>query len=96
MPRRPKYKYVRNGLIAIAVVAIVSYLADGLLLQYRGSPHADLRVDSMYAMKNRWNEVEYSVGSTGSQRCVKALYPHGGYSPCWYVERHTMNYIRIG
>jgi hypothetical protein len=96
MLRLLKYKYVNYGLLTIAVLAIVSYGIDGLLLHYRGTPHADLRVDSMYKMKNRWNEIEYSVGSTGTQRCVKSLYPHGGFSPCWYLTRHAMNYIQIG
>ena len=96
MRRFPKYRYVRYGFLAFAVVAVVSYAADSLYLHYRGTPTADVRVDSMYAVKNRWNEVEYSVGSTGSERCVKSLYPHGGYRPCWYLARHTMNYIRAG
>ncbi len=96
MPRHPMYGYLMYGLPAVAVLAVVSWAVDGLYLHYRGTPTADVRVDSMYAMKNRWNEVEYSVGSTGSRRCVKSLYPHDGYSPCWYLTRHTMKYIRIG
>ena len=96
MLRRLKYKYVGYGLLIIAAMGAITYVADGLYLHYRGSPHEDLRVDSMYKMRNRWNEVEYSVGSTGSERCVESLYPHDGFAPCWYLQRHTMNYIRIG
>ena len=96
MLRHRMYRYLKYGLPAVIVLAGVTYLADGLYLHYRGTPTSDMRVDSMYKMTNRWNEVEYSVGSTGTQRCVKSLYPHGGYSPCWYLTRHTMNYIRVG
>ena len=96
MPRRPKYRYLRNGAIAIAALGVISYGADALLLHYRAVPYADVRVDSMYAVKNRWNEVEYSVGSTGSRRCVNSAFPHQGYSPCWYLNRHAMTYIRVG
>lgn len=96
MVLRPKYRLIVKSLIVIAIAAILVYAADGLFLHYRGTPHEDLRVDSMYAMKNRWNEVEYSVGSTGSQRCIESMFPHSGFTPCWYLTRHAMRYIRIG
>ena len=84
--------------IAIALTAALALLYgfDFAFVHYRNQPFADVRVDSMYAMKNRWNEVEYSVGSTGTERCVEALFPHFGYNPCWYVNSHAMHYIRIG
>jgi hypothetical protein len=50
----------------------------------------------MYKMKNRWNETEYSVAGAGNQKCVYSLFPHFGYNPCWYVNRHPMQYINIG
>jgi hypothetical protein len=96
MVLRRKYKVVLKSLSVIAIAAILTYAADGLFLHYRGTPHEDLRVDSMYAMTNRWNEVEYSVGGTGSERCVESLFPHDGFTPCWYLTRHAMHYIRIG
>ena len=96
MAFRPKYRLLIKSLIVLAIAAMLVYAGDALFLHYRGSPHQDVRVDSMYAMKNRWNEVEYSVGSTGSQRCVESLFPHGGYTPCWYLTSHAMHYIRIG
>jgi hypothetical protein len=94
--RRPKFRNVRNILIAIAVLATVSYGADGLYLHYRGNPYADVRVDKVYAMTNRYNVVEYSVSPPGVQRCMQSLFPHDGNPPCWYLNRHTMNFIRFG
>ena len=93
---RPKYRLLIKSLIVLATATILVYAGDGLSLHYRGSPQEDVRVDSMYAMKNRWNEVEYSVGSTGSQRCVESLFPHNGQTPCWYLRGHAMHYIHIG
>jgi len=96
MVHRPKYRLVVKSLLVLAIATGFVYAGDGLFLHYRGTPHEDVRVDSMYAMKNRWNEVEYSVGSTGSQRCVESLFPHDGYTPCWYLTGHAMHYIHIG
>lgn len=82
--------------IALAAFVALLYGFDFVLVHYRSKPFEDVRVDSMYAMKNRWNEVEFSVGSTGTERCVEALFPHFGYTPCWYVNSHAMKYIHIG
>ena len=82
--------------IALAALTLVLYGFDVVFVHYRSNPFEDVRVDSMYAMKNRWNEVEFSVGSTGTQRCVDALFPHFGYTPCWYLNSHAMKYIHIG
>jgi len=42
---------------------------------------------------NHWNQVEYSVGPSVMQTCVDALMPHFGYTPCWYLRRHTYQQI---
>lgn len=90
---RRRLKYIS---IALAALIILLYGFDAALVHYRSHPFQDVRVDSMYAVNNRWNETEYSAASTGTQRCVEALFPHFGYTPCWYVNSHAMKYIHIG
>jgi len=46
-----------------------------------------------YAAMNRWNQVEYSVGTPIIETCVDALMPHFGYVPCWYLRRHTIQQV---
>jgi hypothetical protein len=29
------------------------------------------------------------------QTCVNSLFPHLGYSPCWYLRKHTRQRIRM-
>jgi len=34
---------------------------------------------------------EIVLGDTQTQTCVRALFPHDGYSPCWYVARQNQS-----
>ena len=69
------------------------YALDDVSARLRGQPTEQLKVDHYYAAMNRWNQVEYSVGSPIMQTCVDALMPHFGYVPCWYLRKHTLRQI---
>jgi len=71
---------------------VVAYGIDAALVAWPGSRqmYADIRVDQLYTDTNKWHELEYSRGDSVTERCVYALFPHGGNRPCWYVTRHTM------
>ncbi|MES1261431.1 MAG: hypothetical protein ABUS49_06810 [Acidobacteriota bacterium] len=50
-----------------------------------------VRVDQLYAIPNKWNEVDWSRGAPVMEQCVNSLLPHFGLRPCWYVRRDTMH-----
>ncbi len=91
MKRRLKY-----SLYAVLALAVVAWGVDGLVAQHRTDQFSTIRVDQVYAITNRWNQVDYSIGDPQNQRCVNALFPHSGSIPCWYVKSHTLNYVRGG
>jgi hypothetical protein len=78
---------------ALAGAAALLYGVDDLSARFRGQPTEQMKVDHFYAAMNRWNQVEYSVGTPVMQTCVDALLPHFGYLPCWYLRRHTTQQI---
>ncbi len=84
---------VRSVLVLLGLAAF-AYAADDLWARYRGRPVEQMKVDRVYLAKNRWNEVEYSLGTPVMQTCVDALMPHFGYSPCWYLRRRTLQNIK--
>jgi len=88
----------RSKKVLLGVMASVAllYAFDDLYARLRQNQFADVQVSRLYKMKNRWNETEYSVAGSANQKCVYALFPHFGYSPCWYVNRHPVQYINIG
>jgi hypothetical protein len=91
MKRRLKY-----SLYAVFALALVAYGLDDLIARFRKDEFTTVRVDQVYAITNRWNQVDYSIGKAKSKRCVNALFPHSGSAPCWYVNGHTLSYVRGG
>jgi hypothetical protein len=81
------------GCLALAGVTLFAYALDDLWARFRGRPVEQMKVDRVYRAMNHWNQVEYSLGTPIMQTCVDALMPHFGYLPCWYLRRHTLQYV---
>ena len=88
--------------LAIAVVAALSvliYLGDYLSLRFRvppREPFGTVEVQRYYevALKNR--KTEYMRDEPRPEACVRSLFPHYGDTPCWYLERHPKQRIKLG
>lgn len=91
--------------IFIAVVLLVAslYLADYLILRFRIwrnlQPYGTVTVQITYAISEKStpgiNKTEYSSAGPHDQPCVNSLFPHQGYTPCWYLRRHPEKQIKV-
>lgn len=86
-------KVTLQGFLVLAILAAFTYAADDLSARFRGKPTQQMKIDPVYAEINHFNEVEYSAGTAYMATCVDALLPHFGYSPCWYLRKHTLQTI---
>jgi hypothetical protein len=86
-------KILLRGCLALACLTASIYGGEDLWVRFRGRPVEHVKVDRVYAAMNRWNEVEYSVGTPVMETCIDALMPHLGYVPCWYLRRHTFQQV---
>jgi hypothetical protein len=79
-------RWIALGLIAATVVA---YAGDWLVFNLRGARTSKLTVSHFISapLKNNKQEIDY----LGSEEvpCSISLFPQGGYTPCWYLRRHT-------
>ncbi len=91
MKQRLKY-----SLYILLAVAAVSYGADDMVARFRTDRFGTVKVDRVYAVTNRWNIVDYSMGTPINERCVNALFPHSGSEPCWYLNSHSLHYVKAG
>ena len=86
--------------IVIVVAAAAIYAGDFLSARFGFPGHREIygsvTVDRTYAVTQKNKKQEFYFLPPETQTCVHALFPHFGVPPCWYLERHTMNYIRIG
>ena len=85
---RMNRKLTRVALYAIAIVAIV-FLADGLSLRLRRQPLGSVTVQRYYALHKTKEKTTFMFAEPEAQTCVRALFPHRGYPPCWYLRRRT-------
>ena len=86
---------------AAAVLAFAGlYGGDYLSARYRipGNRQTlgSFQVHTFWAVRQKDGRIEYSLGDTYTQTCVRSLFPQLGYTPCWYLSRHTRQNIEVG
>jgi hypothetical protein len=85
--------------IALVLVLGLLYAGDYVSLRYR-IPHnraqfGTVSVSQMYAIHEKNNKTEYQFPPPQDQVCVSSLFPQLGYTPCWYLRRHSQQRIDI-
>ena len=91
----------RIFLIAVMLFAIL-YIYDDFSVRRRMSaqkqrdPFDAVVHPRVLAIPHKGNRVEYALDAQSpmeSDPCVHSLFPHFGYTPCWYVNRKAQNPI---
>ena len=86
---------------AVALVAIV-YAGDYTVLRLRaayprfGSAYDSVTMERLYAIPLKNGRTEYELDARQPEvtvSCVRALFPHQEYPPCWYVRRNSQKPI---
>ena len=83
-------------LFACALLTAVMYGGDDLYVHLRHNPYADVRINRILAIAEKFNKIDYERTDPVTERCVYSLFPHFGYNPCWYLTRHTVRVINVG
>jgi hypothetical protein len=88
-----------RSLAILVIVVAVLYAGDYVSLRYRipnnRTQLGTVTVTEMYAIQEKNNKTEYQFPPPQEQTCVYSLFPHFGYPPCWYLQRHTQQRIDI-
>jgi hypothetical protein len=86
-------------LIAAALLLAALYAYDYLSVQHRlgankpGDPFDEITYPHLLAIPQKGNRVEYALDAQSpmlTQSCVHSIFPHEGYTPCWYVNRMAL------
>ena len=93
----------KRVLLAVVLLVCLTYIADYLQIRYRDwrnrQPYGTVTIQILYAISEKapqgTNQTEYQSGGTQDQTCVNSLFPHFGYSPCWYLRRKPEKRINI-
>lgn len=83
----------------LAAVSLATYAGDYFVLRIRVArnwrPFGSAVVSRYYLIQEKGNKVEYVFRDSQPNACVQSLFPHLGDLPCWYLKRHTEEYINI-
>lgn len=89
---------IRAGLALLVVVCVV-YAGDAAVLHFRmagnaaGTGPAFDTVTFYLAADLKNQEYEVFTGTPQQETCVHEIFPHYGFSPCWYSSRRTIRTV---
>lgn len=87
------------SLTTLIAIAVLVYGVDYLVWQYKfatgHAPYGTVTVQFYYAIQEKNGKTEYDYQPPQPDTCVNSLFPHAGYTPCWYERKHPEKAIRI-
>jgi hypothetical protein len=79
--------------VSLATLTLIAYAIDSLVFRFRVSgnraAYGQVTVNHYDAVPQKSGKTEFIFDPPQAESCVKALFPHAGYAPCWYLQRHT-------
>ncbi len=90
--------YLGKVIYALLMVIAVTYGYDYASVRRRmsaqkpGDPFDTVTYPHILAIPEKGNKVEYALDAQSpmeTDSCVHSLFPHYGYTPCWYVVRRS-------
>jgi len=81
-----------GGLIAVLAAVGLAFGIDYCVFRVRAganwNAYGSVTVNHYYAVAKKNGKTEFIFDPPQSWTCVHALFPHAGWSPCWYLSRH--------
>jgi hypothetical protein len=84
--------YALLTLLAIAYGYDYASVRRRMSAHKSGDPFDVVTYPHILAIPEKGNKVEYALDAQSpmeSDPCVRSLFPHYGYTPCWYVLRKS-------
>jgi hypothetical protein len=86
--RRRVILAVAGTLVVLIALPIILYLGDALVLRQRLAGGGGRETITVYfATRLKSGKLEVFTDRPQTEVCARALFPHFGYRPCWYVRR---------
>ena len=87
--------FAKRILISTVAALVLVFCGDYLFVRVRllhpkpTDPFETLKTPRVLAIPEKNGKTEYELDAQNPEQtvtCVHALFPHSGYSPCWYVK----------
>jgi hypothetical protein len=74
-------------------LTILAYAVDYAVFRYRVAqnrqPFGQITVITYDAVLQKSGKTQLIFNPPEQQTCANALFPREGFTPCWYLQRHT-------
>jgi len=91
------WRYLKLAVVGVVLATALMYVGDDLSVRLpipkSRNPYGTVQMESYYAIPQKDRKTEFYLGDQVARTCVHALFPHFGYSPCWYLERKRVQRI---
>ena len=81
------------GLSSTLGVTAFAYAVDYAVFRYRVmancQPFGQVTVTRFDAVLQKNGKTQFIFNPPEAQTCVHALFPRAGFTPCWYLQRHS-------
>jgi hypothetical protein len=85
-------RFLVGAILAFVGAGLIAFALDWAVFEVRvmtkRNPYGSVTVDHYYAVGEKGGKTEFIFDPPQPQTCVHALFPHAGFSPCWYLSRH--------
>ena len=86
-------RFLLAGISLVLSAAAIAYALDYGLFRYRVATNrqafGQVTVTRYDAVLKKNDKTEFLFNPPEEQTCVHSLFPHAGYVPCWYLQRHA-------
>jgi hypothetical protein len=95
-------KFVRRTLVLVMALLAMLYASDYAVVRLRaayprlGSAYDSVQMVRLYAIPLKNGRIEYELDARQPEvtlTCVRALFPHLRFKPCWYLRRNSQKPI---
>jgi len=93
--KRALLRLIAILMLLLALVYATDYISVRFGIPGNRDSYGTVSVRAMYVIHEKNGKVEYQFATPQAETCVHSLFPHFGYSPCWYLNRHTETRIDI-
>jgi len=97
-PHLNRFLYALIMLLALAYGFDYASVRRRVNAQKPGDPFDVITYPHVLAIPVKGNKVDYELDAQSpmeSDPCVHSLFPHFGYTPCWYVVRKSKSFTQM-
>jgi hypothetical protein len=77
----------------LLAAVVVLYLGDWLILRVRQQGGSSVQVEEFLRTPLKGQKEEFDYMGTVAEPCVRSLFPHSSDTPCWWLERHKIEWV---